>query len=296
VITDQNLLIIWRVDLPTVAYAMGPLAEGQPELVGEVLQQPGREIHGFVGSREVIPTDGGDRAWVRSLSRGSDGRFDDTTSLELVNVESGDVELSTTLPGSSRLVDVIAEDAVITVPSSDVFVLSPSGEMTTREAPEPAWFITATPTHTVWVTGDPSIIPSGDRLVVVTADGDTVEIPAPDGGYWTVAWPRTPFGRSGLPTVSADGTRLLLRMTKANGAPENDRLAVVDIDADPPEVQIVDDVPDLVATFWARDDRTVIAVSGFQPRFDLTAIDTVTGARTTMDDALPNGFVVVAGH
>lgn len=295
VITDQDLLIIWRVDLPTVVYPLRQLAEGEPELVTEVLQQPGRRIHGFLGRREVVPTDSGDRVWIQSWTRGSNGRLDAAASLELLDVETADVDLSTTLLGNSRLVDVIGEDAVIAVPGSDVFVLSPSGEMTTREAPEPATFITATPDHTVWATGDASRIPSGDRLLVVPTDGDTIEIPAPDGGYWTVAWPLTRFGRAGMPTITADGTRLLLRMTKPNGAPEDDRLAVVDIDANPPEVRIIDDVPDLVAMFWARDDRTAIIVSGFQPRFDLTTIDTVTGA-TTMHDALPSGFSVVAGR
>lgn len=295
VLTNNDELIVWGQHLPTLVYPAKRTADGQQELVDGGLQSSGREIGGTLDHRQVVPTDSGDRAWIQTFPRGPGGAFDDDSLLELVDMQTGEIEQSLTVPASSRVVDVTGENAVIDptrrVGGTEVSVVSPSGETTIVEAPEPGWFVAATAEHMIWTTGD--------RLLIVADDGRTHSIPtpAPDDGGWTVTgWPSIP-GSPRMRTLDAEGKRLLVASASPGRGEWTRRLVVVDIEESSTEVVYEDpDLGVLPTAFWAADNRTVIVVDGFHPRYSVTAIDTVTGETTSLDEALPDGFFVIAGR
>lgn len=266
------------------------------------LAQPGQPLSDSRG--DVFPTDSGNAAWVLPATSELDGG----KPFKLVNLTTGDVQ-EVTVPAGARLVDVVGESAVLhpaafkpaggggllseLEPGHDMLVVSPSGETTTLEAPEPASFVAATPGQSIWIAGDlrfrDAYCPCGDRVLVVADDGTTTSVPVPEGedGQW-IDPGRISLSSPPLPTVTSDGTRQLLLLTNPGETP--DRLAIVDLR---------DNTTDVIqlrssgSAFWARDDRTAIVVHEDQ---SVTAVNSVTGATTTLDDALPAGFQLIAGR
>jgi hypothetical protein len=300
-VLTRDQLIVWRADERALVLPAGRLADGRHELVDGGLRGPGREIGTLIGQRSIVATDSGDAVWIAGgcmpsacLSPATATGGDDVdTPLELVDLETGAVRASTTVPPNSRLVDTIGEHAVVgSVTGAEMLVVSPAGDTSPLEPPEPAQFLTATPTHTVWIAG------SG-RLLVVTDDEEVSSIPEPTRGDWLgTGAPTIPSSSPTFPTVSSDGTRLLVALSDPNGDPVNggddQRLAVVDLDDGTTE--LVYEGPGAASAYWAGDDRTAVVAGGDEPSRTVTAVDTVTGATRTIADAVPEGYFVVAAH
>ncbi len=283
---------------PVVAFPAGRAADGQHELVAGGLQEPGREILGSVGWSHLLPTEGGDAVWIQTH----------VGDLELVDAETGNVRQSITRPSGSRLVDVVGDYAVAYDDFNDpgrVVVVSPAGETTILEPPETASFVAASPSRSVWIAGD-RVTPDGSILVgvgetvlVVADDGDTTSIPVPAGAGGRWAWLGSQTGIGSMRTLTSDDSKLLLTLTDPSNPTSTipTRLVVVDIEAGTADIVFED--PDGLEAFWARDDRTAIVLHSEAGRVGLTtvtAVDTVTATTTTINDAVPDGFNVIAGR
>jgi hypothetical protein len=174
-------------------------------------------------------------------------------------------------------------------------MVSPSGETTLLapppavDPPDKASFVVADATRSVWLVNDPER-PLGGRgafggqtMLIVGPRGDTKEIPVlgDDGSLWNLQGSQ--IGMSGLRTLTADGTHLLLGIL-APGNTLPTRLVDVDLGAGTPHV-VYEGAN--VEGFWAADDRTAIVfdsrgdASG--PDTTLVAVDTETGAVTTLE-------------
>ena len=283
---------------PVVAFPAGRSADGQHDLVAGGLEEPGREIlrsDDWVG---LLPTESGDAVWIQT--NGGD--------LELVDAETGNVRQSITRPSGSRLVDVIGDSAVAYNDFNDpgsVVVVSPAGETTILEPPETASFVAASPSRSIWIAGD-RVTPDGSILVgvgetvlVVADDGDTTSIPVPAGvgGRW--AWLGSQTGFGSMRTVTSDDSKLLLTLTDPSNPTSTIPTRLVVLDIEEGTADIVFEDPDGLEAFWARDDRTAIVLHSEAGRVGLTtvtAVDTVTAATTTINDAVPDGFNVIAGR
>ncbi|MGH9262290.1 MAG: hypothetical protein ACRD08_20720, partial [Acidimicrobiales bacterium] len=254
---------------------------------------------GSVGWSHLLPTESGDAVWIQTYA-------DD---LELVDAETGDVRQSVTRPSGSRLVDVVGDNAVVYNDFNDpgrVVVVSPSGETTIHEPPATASFVAASPTRSVWIAGD-RVTPEGSILVgvgetvlVVADDGNTTSIPVPAGvgGRW--AWLGSQTGIGSMRTLTYDDAKLLLTLTDPSNPSSTipTRLVVVDIEDGTADIVFED--PGGLEAFWARDNRTAIVLhseaGGEARQTTVTAVDTVTAATTTINDAVPDGFQVIAGR
>ena len=282
---------------PVVAFPAGRSADGQHDLVAGGLEEPGREIlrsDDWVG---LSPTESGDAVWIQT--NGGD--------LELVDAETGDVRQSVTSPSGSRVVDVIGDNAVLYKDSNDpgsVVVVSPSGETRILEPAETASFVAASPTRSVWIAGDrftPDglvLVGVGETVLVVADDGDTTSIPVPVGAGGRWAWLGSQTGIGSMRTLTSDDSKLLLTLTDPSNPTSTipTRLVVVDIEEGTADIVFED--PEGLEAFWAGDDRTAIVLHSEAGRVGLTtvtAVDTVTAATTTINDAVPDGFNVIAG-
>jgi hypothetical protein len=303
VLTSNDRLITGTLLTPTLVYPAEPTGNARAELVDGGLQEQGREIGTIGGERTAVPTDGGEGLWILAS-----GDADDKP-LEFVDLETGDMPLSTTVPPGSRLAAAIGDRVVIHpaygAPTTEVLVMSPSGDTTTLEAPEPATFVAATPAHSVWLAGVPDTEWSGDKLLIVDNEGGTTEVPTPDYELAQTGRATIPSNSPPMPSLSADGTRLLLARIGPTRGPNG--VVLIDIETGTTELLYGD--PDFITAFWARDDRTVIVIdwghTGVESERDdadfcqcqtVTAIDTITGETTTIEDALPDGFLVIAGR
>jgi hypothetical protein len=298
-LTNNDELIAGVQSGPVVAFPAGRTADGQHELVAGGLEEPGREILGSVGWSHLLPTESGDAVWIQT----------DVGDLELVDTDTGDVRQSVTRPSGSRLVDVVGENAVVyndfNAPGSVVEV-SPSGETTILEPPETASFVAASPTRSVWIAGD-TVTPDGSILVgvgetvlVVADDGDTTSIPVPAGAGGRWAWLGSQTGIGSMRTRTSDDAKLLLTLTDPSNPSSTipTRLVVVEIEEGTADIVFED--PGGLEAFWARGDRTAIVLhskaGGEVGQTSVTAVDTVTASTTTIDDAVPDGFRVIAGR
>ena len=309
--TSDGRLVAEAWASPPLAYPAGRTPEGQHVLVDGGLAEPGERLpEGVVG--DVFPTDSGDGAWF--LPQTSDASRD--KSLGFVDLATGEIR-HVSVPGGSLLVDVDGDDAILhpaaTVsagagsvtelsPGHDMLVVTPSGETSTLAVPEDgASFVTRSSGRTVWIAGglrfrDP-YCPCADRVIVVADDGRTTTVPVPDGegGQWRDGSQRD-LGSPRLRTVTRDGRRLVLQLTDPD-QPETApaRLAVVDLEAG-----TADAFPVAGGTaFWASDDRTAIVVGDGSRALAatvVTAVDTTSGATTSFDGALPDGFGLIAAR
>lgn len=283
---------------PAVAFPAGRSADGQHDLVAGGLEEPGREILRSDEWVRLLPTESGDAVWIQT----------NAGDLELVDAETGNVRQSITRPSGSRLVDVVDDNAVAYNDIDDpgrVVVVSPAGEMTILEPPEAASFVAASPSRSVWIAGD-RVTPDGSILVgvgetvlVVADDGDTTSIPVPAGAGGRWAWLGSQTGIGSMRTLTSDDSKLLLTLTDPSNPTSTipTRLVVVDIEEGTADIVFED--PDGLEAFWARDDRTAIVLHSEAGRVGLTtvtAVDTVTAATTTINDAVPDGFNVIAGR
>jgi hypothetical protein len=298
-LTNNDELIAGVQSGPVVAFPAGRTAGGQHELLAGGLQEPGREILGAVGWSHFLPTESGDAVWIQT----------NVGDLELVDTETGDVRQSVTRPSGSRLVVVVGDNAVVYNDFNDpgtAVVVSPSGETTILEPPETASFVAASPTRSVWIASD-SVTPDGSILVgvgetvlIVADDGDMTSIPVPAGAGGRWAWLGSQTGIGSMRTLTSDDTKLLLTLTDPSNPSSTipTRLAVVDIEEGTADIVFED--PGGLEAFWARDDRTAIVLhseaGGEAGQTTVTAVDTITGATTTIDDAMPAGFQVIAGR
>lgn len=297
-LTNNDELIAGVQSGPVVAFPAGRAADGQPELVAGGLQEPGREILGSVAWSHLLPTEGGDAVWIQTH----------VGDLELVDAETGEVRQSIARPSGSRLVDVVGDNAVAYNDFNDpgrVVVVSPSGETTILEPPETASFVAASPTRSVWIAGD-RVTPDGSILVgvgetvlVVADDADTTSIPVPAGAGGRWAWLGSQTGIGSMRTLTSDDSKLLLTLTDPSNPSSTipTRLVVVDIEEGTADIVFED--PDGLEAFWARDDRTAIVLhseAGEVGQTTVTAVDTVTATTTTINDAVPDGFNVIAGR
>jgi hypothetical protein len=298
-LTNNDELIAGVQSGPVVAFPAGRAADGQDELVAGGLHEPGREIFGAVGWSHLLPTDSGDGVWVQTSAG----------DLELVGAQTGDVRQSVTRPSGSRLVDVVGDNAVVYNDFNDpgsVSVVSPSGETTILEPPETASFVAASPTRSVWIAGDRDtpggsiLVGVGETVLVVADDGDTTSIPVPAGAGGRWAWLGSQTGIGSMRTLTSDDAKLLLTLTDPNDPSSTipTRLVVVDIEKG--TADIVFEAPGGLEAFWARDDRTAIVIhsetGGEAGQMTVTTVDTVTAATTPIDDAVPDGFDVIAGR
>jgi hypothetical protein len=283
---------------PVVAFPAGRSADGQHDLVAGGLEEPGREILGSDEWVGLLPTESGDAVWIQT----------NAGDLELVDAETGNVRQSITRPSGSRLVDVVGDNAVAYNDFNDpgsVVVVSPAGETTILEPPETASFVAASPSRSVWIAGD-RVTPDGSILVgvgetvlVVADDGDTTSIPVPAGAGGRWAWLGSQTGIGSMRTITSDDSKLLLTLTDPSNPTSTipTRLVVVDIEEGTADIVFED--PDGLEAFWTRDDRTAIVLHSEAGRVGLTnvtAVDTVTAATTTINDAVPDGFNVIAGR
>lgn len=300
VLTSRDDLLVWNpFTMSTMAFPAGRTDEGHNELLVGGLSQADREIYG--SATEVIPTDEGDAAWVLSDVASRD-------KLQLIDVDTGDVRRTIDIPAQSHLVDVVGDDAVVypgpvsgIPPITNILRVSSDGKTSPVEPPEPASYIGGTSDHSVWIAMDPDGPFGGDRVLLVGNDGDTTSVPVPeDDTEWTTGG--NPYGSRTMPIVTSDGSRVLLMLTTKTDDGTTGRLVAVDIEEGTAEV--IFDSPDghgLGTAFWADDDRTVVVSHG-QLESDsfgttVTAVDTVTGSTTTIDDAVPEGyFQIVAGR
>jgi hypothetical protein len=245
-----------------------------------------------------LPTESGDAVWIQT----------NAGDLELVDAETGNVRQSITRPSGSRLVDVVGDNAVAYNDFNDpgsVVVVSPAGETTILEPPETASFVAASPSRSVWIAGD-RVTPDGSILVgvgetvlVVADDGDTTSIPVPAGAGGRWAWLGSQTGIGSMRTLTSDDSKLLLTLTDPSNPTSTipTRLVVVDIEEGTADIVFED--PDGLEAFWARDDRTAIVLHSEAGRVGLTtvtAVDTVTATTITINDAVPDGFNVIAGR
>jgi hypothetical protein len=296
-LTDKDELVAAVQSGAVVVFPAGRAADDQHDLVAGGLHEPGREILGSVEWSHLLPTESGDAVWIQT----------NVGDLELVDAETGDVRQSVTRPSGSRLVDVVGDNAVAYNDFNDpgsVVVVSPSGETTILDPPDTASFVAASPTRSVWIAGD-RVTPNGSILVgvgetvlVVADDGDTTSIPVPAGAGGQWAWLGSQTGIGSMRTLTSDDAKLLLTLTDPSNPSSTipTRLVVVDIEEGTADIVFED--PGGLEAFWARDDRTAIVLhseTGGVGETTVTAVDTVTGATTTIDDALPDGFTVIAG-
>jgi hypothetical protein len=218
--------------------------------------------------------------------------------LELFDVATGAVQLSTRVAPGSLLVDAVGENAVIApnshAPSREVLVVAPSGERTALASPSPAVFVAATPTHSVWIApGGPTTL-SGERLLVVDQDGTATTIPAPQGQSWLpVSGATIPSNSPPFPTTTSDGRRVLLGLTSTDDVNKTTHRHVI-LDVERASTTVVYEGEG--SAFWARDDRTVIVIHRVGSHEAVTAIDTATDQTTLVDDAVPDGFYVIAAR
>jgi hypothetical protein len=297
-LTNNDELIAGVQSGPIVVFAAGRTTDGQQELLTGGLQEPGREILGSVGWSQFLPTESGDRVWVQT----------NAGDLELVDAETGDVRQSVTSPSGSRVVDVIGDNAVLYKDSNDpgsVVVVSPSGETRILEPAETASFVAASPTRSVWIAGDRvtpdglALVGVGETVLVVADDGDTTSIPVPAGAGGRWAWLGSQTGIGSMRTITSDDSKLLLTLTDPNDPASTIPTRLVVVDLEEGTADIVFEDPDGLEAFWARDDRTAIVLHSEAGRVGLTtvtAVDTVTAATTTINDAVPDGFNVIAGR
>jgi hypothetical protein len=297
-LTNNDELIAGVQSGPVVAFPAGRTADGQHELVAGGLHEPGRELLASVGWSHLLPTESGDGVWIQTSAG----------DLELVDAETGDVRQSITRPSGSRLVDVVGDNAVVYNDFNDpgsVVVVSPSGETTILEPPETASFVAATPTRSVWIAGErvtpdsSTLVGVGETVLVVADDGDTTSIPVPAGAGGRWAWLGSQTGVGSLRTLTSDNAKLLLTLTDPSNPSSTIPTRLVVIDIEEGTADIVFEGPGGLEAFWARDDRTAIVLhseAGREGLTAVTAVDTVTAATTTIVDALPDGFNVIAGR
>ena len=300
VFTADERLVVWQTGRRALVYPAARLAGGSNPLVARgALSGPGREIGTIVGERQIVPTDAGDRVWIRA-SAGTGG--DAESTLELVDLETGSVQLTTMvpsglLPAGAGLLEAVGDDATVVVgrggPDEQVLRFSPSGRTSVIEPPEPAIFLMATPAHTVWAA-------SGNRLLIVNANGSVTTVAAPDAGEWALTGsPTIPSNSPDFRTVTADGSRALFTLNHPNDLTyPSSRLVLVDLVAGTATALSHSDGTPFtpITAFWAQDDRTIVAIDGPNDRQTASTLDTDTGATMTVADAIPEGFFVVAAR
>jgi hypothetical protein len=311
--TNRDQLVAEAWATPPLTYPAGRTPEGQQVLVDGGLAEPGDRLpDGVVG--DVFPTDSGEGAWFLPDTADPSGE----KPLGFVDLATGEIR-HVNVPGGSLLVDVDGDDAILhpaaTVsagagsvtelsPGHDMLRVTPSGDTSTLAAPEGASFVARAAGRTIWIAGGlrfrDAYCPCADRVIVVADDGTTTTIPVPDGegaegGQWRDGGHRE-LGSPPLRTVTRDGARLVLQLTNPD-QPETTptRLAVVDLEAGTADAF---PVPGGTA-FWAGDDRTAIVVgdgAGDTVDNTVTAVDTATGATTSVDGAVPEGFGLIAAR
>lgn len=294
VFTNRGDLVFWNVWRRALVFPAERLANGGSALL-DTLGEPAREIGSFTGERTLVPTDDGEAVWILGYS-------DDTDmALELIDVGTGATRSSTVVPARSRVVDVVGDQAVIELAGPQtvgrVMLVGPAGATSMLEVPEPAEFVTATPGESIWFVGGSPAATGADTLMIIDSEGERSTLPTPAPGLWgTTGHVTIPSTSPPMPTVTADGRRLLLSLidpTDPNGVA--DRVVVVDLRTQ--LAKVVYEGSGASSAFWAGDDRTVIAISrnelGNQA---IEVVDSTTGSRTRINDAIPAGFFVIAGR
>jgi hypothetical protein len=306
--TNGGQLIPESWGRPLQVYPAGRTAAGHHVLVDGGLTEPGESLpEGVAG--DVFPTDSGNGVWF--MPETSDVSGD--KPLGFVDLATGETR-EVTVPAGSLLVDVDGENAIVhpaaiksigagtateLEPGHDMLMITPAGGTSTLAAPEGASFVTRAAGRTIWIAGGirfrDAYCPCGDQVTVVADDGTTTTVPVPDGegGQWRDPGPLS-LGSPSLRTVTRDGTRLLLALTNPE-QPEAtpSRVAVVDLEDRTADVFPVPGG----AAFWAGDDRTALVAGDAEDGAStVTAVETATGATTTIDDAIPDDLYLIAAR
>ncbi len=239
-------------------YLAGPFDEA-PQIVGPA--EP-RRLDGVAPVVRAHPTPDGSRLWLVQPGIGF-GDDPQPALAELVSLPGGDLVVAaeldpTALPAGAvdaglvlnieRFVDT--GDGFTTEPGSErVVLLRPDGS-TARIGPGRA--VAAGGDVVARVVCEPDC-----RLEVGSVDGSSSRTVAPPtGGSWrSVGGPPIPSDASPLPTVSPDGTQVLV----AIGDGPDVAVAVVDVATG--SATVVAEAAEPVAT-WSRDGRRVVVFTG----------------------------------
>jgi hypothetical protein len=196
-------------------------------------------------------------------------------------------------------------DGLITDPGSErVVSLSPAGESTDFG---PGQAIAATPSLLArFVCPSDQLLCDlyrENELVISSLGGDddlrSIEKPR-EGTWMRVGGPMIPSDSMPLPTVSPDGTRLLVRLGQnldVNGVPATSQLMVVDLETGETTV-LAEYGQEAHEATWSRDGGWVLTFDYLEEhRIDVTVVEVAEPGNTfTYEDLIPDGqFPLAAG-
>lgn len=278
VVIPRGGLLMWRTGEPT-------------QLFPNLVDRAGIPVGSIRGERTVVVTEDGTGAWILAAGEGE-------RALELVDLKTRNIRLSTTVPARSRLITTLGDQAVIepnaTLPADHVMVVHPRGPRAELAVPEPANLVAIGAQGSVWIAAD------GERLLMLDASGRmTAEVPAPFGRWTTVGRPTIPSNSPDFRTITADGQHVLLGLTvSVTGKAVTKVLAIADFTDGTAEPEFEADegatVDSVVSAFWASDDETIYIVDATS-----SGQQTVTEWRFRRDErriegAIPPGYFVIA--
>lgn len=263
------------------------------------------DVPGIAPSLAVVPAPGSSEVWLVQSGWDCCGRTSHPTVAELVDVATGEQVLRAELDPKSSPIGAMAEGLLVNnatlVETTDGWVTEPGSEVVRQ--------VSRTGAVSTVVTGNAITATSSMlvRLVCDAAEADcdlllsdsnggnqlTVDRPTP-GGWYRIGGPAIPTESAPLPTISPDGSGMLIA-TDLGGGDEGSRnlaLWVVDL-ADGTTHRVATlEAPMPVAT-WSRDGRWIVVIDGL----DLLLIDADDPATTlAIRGAIPEDhFPLAAG-
>lgn len=257
------------------------------QLFRNVADRAGIPIGSIRGERTVVVTEDGTGAWILAAGDGE-------TALEFVDLNTREIDLSTTMPARSRLIATRGDSAVLepnaTLPGDHVTLVEPSGRATRLAVPEPARLLAVGAQGSVWIAAD------GERLLMLDASGrKTAEVRAPFGRWTTTGHATIPSNSSDFRTITADGERVLVALTDPDDINGGTRaLAVADLTEGKADVVDVEG-DSFGSAFWADGDDTIVLIDwdGGEQQ-SVTALSPASGNERRLDGAVPRGYFVIA--
>ncbi len=239
-------------------YVAGPFDEA-PQIVGPA--KP-RRVEGVAPVVRVHPTPDGGRLWLVQPGIGF-GDDPQPALAELVSLPGGEQVMAAALDPTALPVGAVASGLVLNterlVDTGDGFTTEPGSEQVVLLRPDGSTAPIG-PGRAVAAGGDvvARVVCGPDcRLEVGSVDGSSSRIVAPPrGGSWRGAGgPSIPSDASPLPTVSPDGSQVLV----AIGDGPDVAVAVVDVATG--SATILAEAAEPVAT-WSQDGRRVVVFTG----------------------------------